>query len=96
MSETIEVILDNENHVVIPSSLQTQLGLNAGMTLVVEKNDSDQLYLRILPAPSEELPVLVNKGGVTVVKAEPLDALRDFVHNERNRRIETLLEPTNL
>ena len=96
MSETIEVTLDDENHVVIPSTLQAQLGLNAGMTLVAEKNDFGQLYLRILSAPSEELPVLVNKGGVTVVKAEPLDDLRDFVRNERNQRVETLLEQTKL
>jgi bifunctional DNA-binding transcriptional regulator/antitoxin component of YhaV-PrlF toxin-antitoxin module len=92
MDEIIEVTLDDKNHVIIPSSLQAQLGLAAGMTLVAETDDSGQLYLRILP--QAESPVLVNKKGVTVVRTQPLDDLRDFVRNESDRRVETLLERT--
>jgi bifunctional DNA-binding transcriptional regulator/antitoxin component of YhaV-PrlF toxin-antitoxin module len=92
MGEIIEVTLDDKNHVIIPFSLQAQLGLSAGMTLVAETDDSGQLYLRILP--QAESPVLVNKKGVTVVRTQPLDDLRDFVRNEGDRRVETLLERT--
>jgi hypothetical protein len=96
MGEIIEVTLDDKNHVLIPSSLQVQLGLSAGMTLVAEKDDSGQLYLRILPQAQPESPVLIDKKGVTVVRAEPLDDLHDFVRNEHDRRMEMLLNRTRL
>ena len=93
MSETIELTLDDKNHVIIPPSLQEQLGLTAGMTLVAEQDDAGRLYLRVQP---ETLPVLIDKDGVTVVRAEPLDDLRNVIDNERNQRAKTLLEQTGL
>jgi DNA-binding transcriptional regulator/RsmH inhibitor MraZ len=92
MGENIEVTLDDKNHVIIPSSLQAQLGLSAGMTLVAETDDSGQLYLRILPQVQAESPVLINKKGVMVVRTQALDDLRDFVRHEGDRRVEVLLE----
>ncbi len=37
MSQTIEVVLDDQGRLVLPASAQRQLGLTAGMTLIVDR-----------------------------------------------------------
>lgn len=76
-----EVTLDEQGRIVIPASLQTRLGLSPGTTLVVEKRDGDEVFLRVV----ERAPALVDKDGVLVVKAEPVGDLQDVVRPERNR-----------
>ena len=65
MNQTIEVSLDDQGRMVIPSPLQTDLGLSPGMTLVVEEGNKGELRLRVQTEP----PLLVDKQGVLVVKA---------------------------
>ena len=40
MNQVIEVSLDNSGHILIPSTLQSRLGLLPEMTLLVEKEDN--------------------------------------------------------
>ena len=88
MSEIIQVLLDSEGHIVIPSKFRNQLGLSQGIMLVVEKGEKDELRLRI----QEETPTLVDKQGVLVVKAEPSVDLTNITQQERNRRVFDLVQ----
>ena len=86
MSQVIEVSLDNRGHLLIPAALRRQLGLLPGMTLVVEEADNHDVRLRIR-SEVREVPALVDKDGVLVVRAEPLGDLTDVVRQERDRRV---------
>ena len=92
MSQVVEVSVDEAGRILIPAALQDRLGLSPGMTLVVEKGDDSGVLLR----PQSESPILVDKGGVWVVRAEPLDDLTDIVERERERRVSELVRRTGL
>lgn len=83
MNRAVEVGLDDQDRILIPAELQGRLGLSPGMTLIVEKGDSDGVRL----SPSSETPKLVEKEGVLVVRAEPLSNLAKFTRQERDRRV---------
>lgn len=68
MSEVIQVSLDSQGRIVIPPIFRNRLGLSQGMTLVVEAGEKDELCLRI----QQEVPTLVDKQGVLVVKTKGL------------------------
>jgi len=88
MSRLIEVSLDDFGRIVIPAEVQNHLGLAPGMTLIVEKGDNGGVRLRIQSQPTE----LVEKGGVLVVRAEPLADLNDVTRRERERRVSELID----
>lgn len=87
MSEHIEVILDDQGRLVLPSPLQRRLGLTPGMTLVVERETPGAAYLKV----QDEKPRLVDKKGVLVVQVQPLDDIENVVRQERDRRATDLL-----
>ena len=87
MSQRIEVVLDDQGRLVLPSPLQRRLGLTTGMTLVVERETADAAYLRV----QTEEPRLADKQGVLVVQARPLADLAEVVRHERDRRVADLL-----
>lgn len=82
MSEHIEVTLDDEGRLVLPTPLQRRLGLEPGMTLVVERAASGVAYLKVQDAK----PPLSDRDGVLVVQAQPSEDLENFVQRERDRR----------
>lgn len=43
-------------------------------------------------ATAEPAPVVVDKGGILVVQAEPLEDLVEFIDQERERRVLALLD----
>jgi excisionase family DNA binding protein len=45
---------------------------------------------------SERSPAVINKAGVLVVQAEPLDDIAEFVRQERDRRVAALLEQAGM
>jgi AbrB family looped-hinge helix DNA binding protein len=92
MSETIRVSLDNQGRIVIPSTVRKRLGLSQGMTLVVEKGEKDELYLRV----QTQLPKMVDKQGVLVVQVEPSVDLGNITQQERRRRLYTLVQRVGL
>lgn len=88
MSRSIEISLDDSGRILIPAELQDDLGLAPGMTLIVEKGDNGGVRLRLQSQPSE----LVEKGGVLVVRAEPLADLNDITQRERKGRVSELIQ----
>jgi bifunctional DNA-binding transcriptional regulator/antitoxin component of YhaV-PrlF toxin-antitoxin module len=92
MTGKIEISLDTVGGILIPDSLRSLLGLAPGMILVVEKDDSGGLRLR-LQSPSTKL---VDKGGVLVVRADPISELNSITRQERDRRLFTLLQRAGL
>jgi bifunctional DNA-binding transcriptional regulator/antitoxin component of YhaV-PrlF toxin-antitoxin module len=83
MSQVIKISLDDMGRILIPAVVQSRLGLLPGMRLVVEEGDQGSVCLRVQSEP----PVLVDKAGVLVVRAEPLSDLTDVTRHERNRRV---------
>ena len=87
MSQAIKISPDDMGRILIPAAVQSRLGLSPGMSLVVEEGDQGSVRLRVQSEP----PVLVDKAGVLVVRAEPLGHLADVTRHERNRRVFDLL-----
>jgi len=92
MNQVIKVSLDDLGHILIPAAIRSRLGLSPGMTLVVEKGAKGGVRLRLQPEP----PMLVDKGGVLVVRAEPLSDLANITQHERDRRVFDLLQRAGL
>lgn len=88
MSELIEVSVDNKGCIMIPTEIQDRLRLSPGMTLVVEEREQGEICLRVL----RELPELVDKQGVLVVKSEAVGDLTNPVRKERVQRLSELLQ----
>jgi AbrB family looped-hinge helix DNA binding protein len=86
MGESIQVSLDGQGRIVIPSSIRKQLGLLSGVKLLVEAKKDGQLELRVAP----DSPVLADKNGVLVVQSEATSDITAFVENERHRRAEEI------
>jgi bifunctional DNA-binding transcriptional regulator/antitoxin component of YhaV-PrlF toxin-antitoxin module len=87
MNQVVKISLDDMGRILIPAAVQSRLGLSPGMSLVVEEGDQGSVRLRVQSEP----PVLVDKAGVLVVRAEPLSDLTDVTRHERNRRVFDLL-----
>jgi bifunctional DNA-binding transcriptional regulator/antitoxin component of YhaV-PrlF toxin-antitoxin module len=81
MSTTIEVEVDETNRILIPVELQNRLGLQPGMTLVVEAEQSG-VALHV----QSESALLVDKGGVLVAQVEQVGDITDVVRQERERQ----------
>ena len=82
MSQTIEVVLDDQGRLVLPVSAQRQLGLTPGMMLVVEQETAGPTYLRVQP----EQPRLVDRQGILVVQTQPVADLTEIVRWHREQR----------
>jgi len=92
MSQEIQVAVDDKGRILIPEAVQSRLGLSPGMNLVVEKGDQGNVRLCVQSRP----PVLVDKAGVLVVRAEPLGDLTNVIRHERDRRVFDLLQRVGL
>jgi len=92
MSEVIQVSLDSQGRIMIPSTFCNHLSLSQGMILVVEEGEKGALFLRL----QKESPTLVDKQGVLVVKAEPSIDLTNIIQQERNRRVFDLVQRVDL
>jgi len=62
------------------------------MTLILEAGEAGEMWIR----PKEHPPVLVDKGGVLVVRAQPLADLGDTVRRDRDARAVSLVDRANL
>jgi AbrB family looped-hinge helix DNA binding protein len=92
MTESVEVLIDEEGRIQIPADLQDRFGLEPGTALVLEEATDGEIRLR----PRENLPILVDKGGILVVRAEPLKRLADIVRQHRSSRVASLVEQSSL
>lgn len=91
MSEVIQISLDSQGRIVIPSTFRNHLGLSQGVILVVEEGEKDGLFLRI----QKESPTF-DKQGVLVVKVELSVDLTNITQQERNRRMFDLVQRVGL
>jgi bifunctional DNA-binding transcriptional regulator/antitoxin component of YhaV-PrlF toxin-antitoxin module len=89
---SIQVSLDNLGRILVSPAIRNRLGLSPGMTLVVEEGDNGGVRLRI----QSESAMLVDKGGVLVVRAEPLSDLANITRQERDRRVFDLSQRVGL
>jgi len=87
-----EVGTDDRGRLVVPHLQQQQLGLFSGATVVVEDETEEVAYVRVQSAQ----PQLINKGGVLVVQAQPLNELGDVVRDEREGHLEDLIRRVSL
>lgn len=88
MGQTIEVSIDNHGGILLPKELKNRLGLLPGMTMVVEEVDKKRVCLRV----RSESPELVDKQGITVVRAESSEDLTNVTRCARDRRLSNLLQ----
>ena len=63
MSETIQVQIDEQGHIVLSAETCERLGLRPGMTFVAEEGEQGQMHLRVQQA----LPQVVVEEGVLIV-----------------------------
>jgi AbrB family looped-hinge helix DNA binding protein len=87
MSQVIEVCVDQEGRIVIPAAVSGQLGLATGSTLIAEVMQDGDVCLTAQP----ESPMLVNKGGVLVIRARAERDLSNIVEEHREQRIADLI-----
>ncbi|HEX6985867.1 MAG TPA: AbrB/MazE/SpoVT family DNA-binding domain-containing protein [Planctomycetaceae bacterium] len=86
MVQRVEVEVDDQGRIAVPSAVRDRLELTPGTTLVVEQ-EADTTYLRV----RVEHPRLVEKQGVLVVEGEVLGDIVDPVRRERDARVEYLM-----
>ena len=100
MSEAIQVEIDDQGNIVIPSEIRERLGLMQGMTFVAEGGKGGQLHLRAQQA----LPQVIEEDGILIVTS-PLSSdlesrellshsLTDAVRQHRERRVASLWQNT--
>lgn len=88
MTETVQLSVDEKGHIRVPADLQSQLGLKPGTTLFVEEGDNGGVRLRPQVRPAS----LIDKEGILVVQAQPLEDLTPAVRRTRGLRIDSILE----
>ncbi len=92
MGDHIELSVDNQGCIPIPAEMQERLGLSPGMMLVVEEGEKGEMCLRV----QKELPELVDKNGVLVVKSEASGDPVEAVGHERGRHLSHHLQRAGL
>jgi bifunctional DNA-binding transcriptional regulator/antitoxin component of YhaV-PrlF toxin-antitoxin module len=88
MNQRIEVVLDEEGRLVLPSPLPAEMGLLEGTTLVVEKGEDGVAFLRV-QTPSS---IFADEGGVLVVTSPLVGDIESVIEEERENRVQTLLQ----
>jgi bifunctional DNA-binding transcriptional regulator/antitoxin component of YhaV-PrlF toxin-antitoxin module len=88
MIELAELLIDEMGCIRIPPDIQDRLGLEPGTSLILEESDSGEIRLRT----KDSMPLLVDKDGILVIKAEPLAEFSDIVRHDRESRIASLME----
>lgn len=92
MTDPIEVSVDSQGCITIPEDVRDRLGLTPGMTLTVEEDEKGAICLRV----QKDVPEIVDKRGVLVVRSEAAGDLAEAAEGERGRRLSVLMERTGL
>jgi bifunctional DNA-binding transcriptional regulator/antitoxin component of YhaV-PrlF toxin-antitoxin module len=90
MFKSVELEIDEQGRLVISSELKAELGLEPGMTLVVEPGDDGELRLRL----EHEALGLIEEEGLLVFRGELLEDVTNIIQEERERRISELIQPS--
>ena len=83
MDRVIEISVDDSGCLFIPEVVRNELGISPGMSITVE--DAENGGVRLCMTASR--PVLIDKGGVWVIRAESSDDLTDIVRHECEQRL---------
>ena len=79
--------IDKFGRVVIPKRIRNNLGLYPNVELdIVEDMESITIH------PKPEVPFIVNKGGVLVVRAKLTGSVEDFIGKDRRDRVKHILK----
>lgn len=95
MSEATQVTLDQFGRVQIPEEIRIRLGMASGMQLAIEALTDEEIRLRPVRTP----PLLIDKGGILVVRSTPMAPLpnaADVVRQEREDRVADLIRGIGL
>ncbi|MGC1274666.1 MAG: AbrB/MazE/SpoVT family DNA-binding domain-containing protein [Planctomycetaceae bacterium] len=87
MVRRVEVEVDEQGRITIPTAVRDRLALKPGMTLVVEQEPPDRIWLRI----RDDEARLVEKDGVLVVEGELIGDVDDALRRERDARVDRLV-----
>lgn len=88
MEQTFQATVDDRGRIKLPARIRERLRLNPGMTLVVEMDEEGAVRLN----PQTAETILVDKGGILVIRAAPLADLEAAVEEAREARLAVLLE----
>lgn len=88
MTELAELSIDEKGCIHLPLTLQDRLGLEPGMTLILEEGEGGKVVLK----PQQSRSTVVDKGGVLVVRDEPLAELGHVVRRHRDSRVISLVD----
>jgi len=87
MNNRYKSTIDKFGRVVIPKRIRNNLGLYPNVELdIVEDMESITIH------PISEEPLIVNKGGVLVVRAKLTESVEDFVGKDRRDRVKHILK----
>ena len=92
MLRTLQISVDEQGNLLLPSTIQDQIHLTPGTTLIVEDDAEGALRLRVQNKDS----VLAEKEGVVVARVKAWGDLSDIVRQERDRRALDLLQRVGL
>jgi AbrB family looped-hinge helix DNA binding protein len=92
MSDLVEISVDNRGCIILPDEVRDRLGLTPGMTLTVEEDEKGAIGLRV----QKELPEIVDKQGVLVVRSEAAGDVAEAVRRERGRRLSEFMQRAGL
>jgi hypothetical protein len=87
MEQTIQVSVDEEGGLRVPSAVWSALGRSPGELLVAEEADTGEIVLRVRP----EGPAVAERNGLLVAIGEPTGDIAAWVEQERERRHQELL-----
>jgi bifunctional DNA-binding transcriptional regulator/antitoxin component of YhaV-PrlF toxin-antitoxin module len=104
MNQTIKLTVDETGQLIIPTALQSLLGLSPGMTLIVEQGEADELKLRvqakqktiIQAEKAKPSSALGRKNGILIIQGELLTDISNVVQTQREQRLTELIEQTGL
>jgi bifunctional DNA-binding transcriptional regulator/antitoxin component of YhaV-PrlF toxin-antitoxin module len=92
MAKKIVMDLDERGRIHLPSETLDALGLSPGMTLIIEADENGGAWLNV----QADEPVLVDKGGVLVIRAEAIGDIDEAIRRDREERIATFVEQSGL
>lgn len=88
MSQLIEAVVDQSGVMQIPKEVLEELEFEPGSKLFFELSDNGEVRLR----KSAVGVHFVNKGGVRVIRGIPSHEINNAVENDRNERMEKLMD----
>jgi AbrB family looped-hinge helix DNA binding protein len=89
MVQRVEVEVDEQGRIAVPTVVRDRLALKPGMTLVVEQELPDRTYLRVR---DDDEPQLVEKNGIWVIEGELTEDIGDPVRKDRDERVRHLVQ----